>query len=194
MKTSMTTRHSLAMALMLSAGTLGLGGTAFGDDFDAPGVEVLEPSQNLCQPRGGLCFKSGAPTTEAAASAPASAVGSHAASGLASRFTRVAGENEKGNIDDTVPWTLNINTTLRQPALTGNAQFMVFDLEDPRSVSHRQVTAMWQTKIRAGSQLAARLTLSPDEGFHANHTYRIRVTQIISNKEVILAEGDVRLM
>ena len=42
--------------------------------------------------------------------------------------------------------------------------------------------------------LAARLTLQPSEGFHAGHTYRLRVVQLVGGKEVLLAEGDVTLL
>ena len=47
--------------------------------------------------------------------------------------------------------------------------------------------------IKAGNKLAARVTLAPDEGFRAGHTYRIRVVQLINGKELILTEGDVAL-
>lgn len=185
MMTSMTTRHSVAMALMLSAGTsFGLGGTAFGDEFEPPGVEVLDQLEESCPQRGGLCVAAGAATTQAVA-----ATGSHGPP----RFARTGTSNRKGNVDDSVPWTLTINATLRQPALKGNAQFLIFDTEDPRAIAEHQVTAMWQTRVHAGNQLAARLILSPEDGFHADHTYRVRVCQILNHREVILAEGDVRL-
>jgi len=187
MKTSMTTRHSLAMALMLSAGTsFGLGGVAFGDDFEPPGVEVLDQMEESCPQRGGLCVVAGAATTQAVA-----ATGNHGVPRF-SRSTTGTGAR-KGNIDDSVPWTVTINATLRQPALKGNAQFLIFDTEDPRAIAEHQVTAMWQTRVHAGNQLAARLTLSPEDGFHADHTYRVRVAQILNHREVILAEGDIRL-
>jgi len=187
MTTSMTTKNSLAMALMLSAGTaLGLGSTAFGDEVDTSGVEVLDQMEDSCPQRGGLCVAAGAPTTQAATSASG-----HSAS--TPRFSRVGTTNRKGNVDDSVPWTLTVNATLKQPALKGNAQFFIFDMEDPRALADKQVTAMWQTRVHAGSQLAARLTLSPDDGFHADHTYRVRVCQILNHREVTLAEGDVRL-
>ena len=65
MKTSMTTKHSLAMALMLSAGTaFGLGGTAFGDEVENSGVEILDQIEDSCPQRGGLCVAAGAPTTQ----------------------------------------------------------------------------------------------------------------------------------
>ena len=72
MQTSMATRHSLAMALMLSAGTsFGLGGAAFGDEFEPPGVEVLDQLEESCPQRGGLCVAAGAPTTQAVAATDA---------------------------------------------------------------------------------------------------------------------------
>lgn len=184
---SMTTKPSLALAMMLSAGTaLGVGGAAFGDEPETPGVDILDQMEDSCPQRGGLCVAAGAPTTQAVTLA-----GGHGSQ--TPRFSRVGTTNRKGNVDDSVPWTLTVNATLKQPTLKGNAQFFVFDMEDPRALADKQVTAMWQTQVHAGSQLAARLTLSPEDGFHADHTYRVRVCQILNHREVILAEGDVRL-
>ena len=109
------------------------------------------------------------------------------------RFSRILPPGRKDTYDDSVPWTVTLNANLRQPALNGNALFLVFDAENPRAISAHEVTAMWQARIRAGNQVSARLTLSPDDGFRADHGYRVRVSQIINNKEVVLAEGEIRL-
>ena len=43
-------------------------------------------------------------------------------------------------------------------------------------------------------KLAARVSLSPDDGFRAGHTYRIRIVQLINGREIVLAESDVSLL
>ena len=48
--------------------------------------------------------------------------------------------------------------------------------------------------MKAGARLAARVVLSPEDGFRAGHTYRIRVVQLINSKEIVLGESDVSLL
>jgi hypothetical protein len=38
------------------------------------------------------------------------------------------------------------------------------------------------------------VNLSPEEGFRAGHTYRIRIVQLIGGREIVLGEGDVSLL
>jgi hypothetical protein len=189
MKATLIARPSFWMALTLVVGTLGVGNPAAADDFESPGVDILETVEDSCPQRGGMCFSPGAFSTQVA---PATA---NQTAGNATRFIRPSSLlGRRAVVEEAVPWTINLNATLRHPALKGNVQFLVFDMEDPKSISSHEVTAMWQVRVPAGNQISARLTLSPDEGFHSGHTYRVRICQIIRNKEVILAEGDVRLM
>jgi hypothetical protein len=113
------------------------------------------------------------------------------------RFVRAAtvatNDGDAYPVDDAIPWTIEISATLRHRALAGNAVFLVYDAGNPKSLSTHEVTGAWQAKIPAGDRLAARLILSPREGFRAGHTYRIRVVQIVHGKEDVLAEGQVSL-
>jgi hypothetical protein len=110
------------------------------------------------------------------------------------RFSRVSSAaGHRGSQADSTPWTIEINAALRQSALAGNAIFIITDAEDA-SAAENEVTALWQAPIRAGMSVAARLMLSPDDGFHAQHTYHISVVQVIRGKQRVLAGGDVRLM
>jgi hypothetical protein len=100
----------------------------------------------------------------------------------------------RATIDDSVPWTLEVNATLRQHALAGNVLFLIYDEEDQAALSAKQVTALWQAPISAGNLVSARLSLSADDGFHGGHTYLVRVAQIVNGKEIPLASGEVRLL
>lgn len=193
MKTKMTTVGTTALSLG-AAFCLSLGGVSAAwaqSDPDQSGIEILEPESASCPTRGGLCFSPGAAATAAAPSAPAVSAAVHPAASAAPRFQRLALAGR--SVDDAVPWTISVSGNLRQPALNGNALFLVFDAENPRAILDHEVIAMWQARVRAGSQVSARLTLSPDDGFHAGHTYHVRVSQIINHKEVVLADGEVRL-
>ena len=110
-------------------------------------------------------------------------------------FSRVLPRELPGRtITDEVPWTVDINASLRRQAWAGNAVFVITDAEDPaQSVASRVVTAVYQAPVSAGDRIAARLRLSPDEGFRPGHTYRVRIVQIIENGEFELAAGDLHL-
>ena len=92
------------------------------------------------------------------------------------------------------PWTLEVTGTLKRPAWAGNALFLFFDLEDPDAIENRQFTALYQAPLKAGPKVAARVSLSPEDGFRPGHTYRIRIVQLINGKEIVLAESDVSLL
>jgi hypothetical protein len=91
-------------------------------------------------------------------------------------------------------WTLDVLAALKKPALAGNAIFMLFDNDDPEALAARQFTALYQASVKAGPKLGARLQLSPEEGFRAGHTYKLRIMQLVSGREILLAEGDVTLL
>ena len=95
---------------------------------------------------------------------------------------------------ENAPWTLELTGTFKRPAWAGNALFLFFDLEDPDAIENRQFTALYQAPLKAGPKVAARLCLSPEDGFRPGHTYRIRVVQLISGKEIVLGESDVSLL
>jgi hypothetical protein len=154
-------------------------------------LEILDAAQASCPGRGELCLLAGAPTTRAV-------VAEHGSSSSAwdgpARFTRTAARpGPKSYSDEGMPWTVDVTATLRQRALAGNTLFIVYDAEDHKAMAGHEVTALWQAPIRAGTTVAARLVLSPDDGFQAPHTYHIRVVQIIHGRQVVLASGDIRL-
>lgn len=188
MKTQLTTIGTMLLALGIAPG---LAQAAVGESFDTPGVEILDEGGG-CEVRGGLCWSSGARSTVSAASVPAAALSEHAAAGNDTSFARTLPASAQMDVDD-IPWTLKFDAQLRQRALNGNTLFLIYDTENPKALASREVTAMWQAPVRAGNTVSAKLTLSPDDGFHANHTYLVRVVQLIKGKEVELAEGKVRL-
>jgi hypothetical protein len=96
--------------------------------------------------------------------------------------------------DNSQPWTLAIDGTLKRAAYAGNTLFLFFDLEDPEALANRQFTALFQAPMKAGAKVSARVNLSPEEGFRAGHTYRIRIVQLIGGREIVLGEGDVSLL
>lgn len=167
---------------------------------DAP-LTVLDAPSQPCALKSGLCIAAGARSTVAVASAPMAAAtpvsNPSKAAPVVPRFSRaasVASADGAGSSTDTGNWTLELAGTLKRPAWNGNAVFLFFDVDDPDAVQNRQFTALYQAPIKAGSKLAARVSLSPDEGFRPGHTFRIRIVQLIGGKEIVLAEADVSLL
>jgi len=185
----MKTLSKILVGLMFSLGVaMGPAYAAPGDADDQPRVEILDSALTGCPVRGELCFATGASATRT--------VAAEYGGDTTANFTRIttpANRTASGAPDDSVPWTLEVSAALRQKALTGNALFIVFDTDDPKAMAKNEVTALWQENVRAGTNISARLVFSPDDGFHAGHTYRINVAQIINGRQVILASGDVHL-
>lgn len=181
----MKTLFASLCTVMLTMGTMqNQAQAAPGDADEQPRLEILDGGRTPCAVRGELCPIAGAPTTVANGTAEPMP-----------RFSRVSSAaGHRGTPADSVPWTIEINAALRQSALAGNAIFIITDAEDPNAAAENEVTALWQAPIRAGMNVAARLMLSPDDGFHAQHTYHISVVQVIRGKQRVLAGGDVRLM
>jgi len=158
-------------------------------------VQVLDAPAISCPSRQ-LCLSAGAPATLLAPSGPSNIPGAQKVDSSLAQFTRtvkVAGLRSSARLDESVPWVIDLNATTRHPALAGNALFLIYDAEDHQAMKMHEVTAAWQVPIRAGDQLAARMTFNPDEGFRANHTYMIRVVQIVQGREVLLTKGKFRL-
>jgi hypothetical protein len=193
MKTILTTLFAAALSM---GGLSSLADAAPGDSNDESRVEILSTGGE-CTIRGGLCFTPGAASTVFAASSPAAALGSHAAAGNPPHLARTlltAARSRAGDADDDVPWTLDMRANLRHAALAGNAVFLIYDADNAKALANREVIGAWQASVPAGDTLAARLTLSPNDGFHAGKTYRVRVVQIVHGKEIVLTDGPVRLL
>lgn len=193
MKTILTTLFAAALSI---GGLSNLATAAPGDSNGDSGVEILSTSGD-CAVRGGLCVTPGAPSTVFAPSSPAAALGPHAAASNPPHLARTlltAARGQPGDNGDDVPWTIDMRANLRHAALAGNAVFLIYDADNSKALVNREVIGAWQATVPAGDSLAARLTLSPNDGFNAGKTYRIRVVQIVHGKEVVLTDGPVRLL
>jgi hypothetical protein len=149
----------------------------------APGDDEhlsLRSDGRACPIRGGMCFRGGASSTVADASQPTAAL----AGGAHIPTLRRLGDGA---------WVLDLDANLRRSAWAGNALFLVYDAEDHEALAQHEVTALYQTRIAAGKTVAARLTLDPEDGFRAEHTYLVRIVQLIDGREVALAEGEIHL-
>lgn len=186
-----------ALSLLVSTAWLApdLARATPGDAYDEPvRIEILDASAVTCSPRGALCIKPGDSST-LVTSPPMASLGRASAQEVP-RFVRASalqGASKGLRANDSSPWTLQVDARLRQPALAGNTLFLLYDAQDAKALSSREVTALWQAPLPAGDRMAARLSLSPDDGFHPAHNYRIRVVQLVGGKEVLLAEGTVGL-
>lgn len=190
---------TLTKSLLMSVFALGLAAaaevpTAFaapGDGDEQSRLTILDNGSSqaaaVCAGREGLCFVSGAAST---VSTPpvATAVAGHGGADLVPRFVRTG-----NNLGDEDAWTVDVSGNLRRAALSGNALFIIYDAKDEKAFAEHEVTALWQAPVHSGNTVAARLMLTPDDGFRSGHTYRVRMAQIIQGKQVVLGEGSLYL-
>jgi hypothetical protein len=134
-----------------------------------------------------VCFQAGARTT----------VLVEAAAQKLPQFRRaaaVAAAGETPRAETSQAWTVDVAAQLKKAAVSGNTLFVFFDMADPNSVKENATSALFQAPVKAGRSLAAHLSLSPEDGFHAGHTYRLRIAQLIGGREVVLVESDFTLL
>lgn len=193
MRSMLTALCFVASSAWLAPGTAW---AAPGDGYDESHIKVLDSEEVSCPRPTSLCLRPGDAMTRPTGT-PATTTGGWflAATDEASGFMRMPITRRDRTVapDDSMPWVIDVGANLRRPALAGNALFLLYDTQDPHAVAKHQVTALWQAHISGGNQVAARLTLTPDDGFRADHTYRLRVVQLIGSKEVTLTDGMIRL-
>jgi hypothetical protein len=134
-----------------------------------------------CAKSGQICFHAGDAQT------------AFVAPNTLTRAARVASAAGNAKADKKQPWELELVATLRQKTVQGTVMVVIYDREDPQAVANREVTALWDFKTVASKQLGVHARLDPEDGFQAGHTYLFRVTQILGKREVVLAEGDIKL-
>lgn len=158
------------------------------DSTNPPRLEVVDNNgvETVCKAHGKVCARAGGSSTFDE--------GRRGAVPAFKRTGTVAAHGQTPTTEtSTRPWIIEIDANLKRPAVPGNAVFVFYDLADARHTGERYVTAMYQAAIKAGNTLAARAQLYPEEGFHAGHAYRVQVSQILNNKEILLAQGDFEL-
>ncbi len=151
------------------------------DNDPGEALQILGETHS-CAARGGSCIWARA-GTKPLESQPVAAL--KRSSAVVPRFARA---------DGSAPWSLELASTLKRQALAGNAIFLFFDLDDPDALANKEFTAMFQTAIHPGRVLGAKLRLSTEDGFRAGRTYRLRVVQLIGDREQVLLETDFTLL
>lgn len=187
MKTMLTALCLVASSAWLAPSTGWAGpGDAYDDQLR---LKVLDSEEVSCPRSTNLCLRPGDAMTRASVAS----AGWHPADDSLGFMRTPTRRERSGDTDLSAPWVVDVGATLPRAALAGNTLFILYDMEDPQAVAKHQVAALWQAPISGGNQLAARLTLTPDDGFHADHNYRLRVVQLIGGKEVLLSDGTIRL-
>jgi hypothetical protein len=151
------------------------------------GVRVLarEPRTRTA-PRGWVVF-SGSARTQKKESAPIAAIGEAVATATP-HFTRAEGDIFRG-----AAWTVELDALLRKPAVAGTALFVFTDIGDVKGNETNGYTALFEAVVPKTDLIVADLVLPMEEGFQPQHIYRLRVTQLLHGKQVVLAEGELQL-
>ena len=90
-------------------------------------------------------------------------------------------------------WEAELTAHFARRSVRGTILFVVYDAADKHAIAKHEVTTLWMVDSDPTHQLSLRVPFDPDSGFRKNHTYRVRVVQLLRRHEVLLAEGDVRL-
>jgi hypothetical protein len=189
-------RLATAMAatlLLTSSAFAEPGGLDATMDQAEPPIRLLDAKEAKCEKAGIICF---APATRTVAVEPEATAAPKAAKPVPPRFSRAAplAAREGGSTEREGAWTVDLASTLKRQSYPGNVMFLFFDLADPQSLANREFTALYQISAKSQKTLAARLVLAPENGLRAGHTYRLRIVQLVGDKEVLLAEGDLTLL
>lgn len=180
----MTLSRPLALctfSLLLAASPVGAGkpGDATVEEPDKESgeqrIEIFDnnKAETVCKVKGKVCLRP-APGTDGEGSETAPV------------FKRSGGA-KKGD------WAVEVYGNFKKPALAGNAQFIFVDAQDAQNAKTRDPVGVYQATVKAGGSVSARVRLSTEEGFRAGRSYKVLVAQIISGKEVLLAEGAFQL-
>lgn len=90
-------------------------------------------------------------------------------------------------------WETELHAHFARRSVRGTILFVVYDAADKQAIAHHEVTTLWTVDSDPTHELSLRAPLDRDMGFRKNHTYRVRVVQLLRRREVVLAEGDIRL-
>lgn len=93
-----------------------------------------------------------------------------------------------------VPWDLLVVADLKERNRPGDVLIAVYDADDPAAIRSHEVTQLWTVSLPPFKMLAAYVHIEPSEtAIRPTHTYLFRIVQLLGKREVLLAEGKVRL-
>jgi hypothetical protein len=149
-------------------------------------IPVPEARAHECTRGGLVCIYPGGSRTARAGDQP----GDRATTLV--RVTKVAAHGT-APAEAEEPWEADLVASFKQKSRRGPLLLLVYDRADPDAIAQHEVTAIWDVNSESVKQLGLHVSLDPELGFHASHTYLIRVVQISGKREIVLAEGDLKL-
>ena len=136
-----------------------------------------DPMAAVAKAHAGKVWVSGEAFPASEGSKLASWLGQHPASGEVTAKAKDA------------PWTVNYLAVFKKPALKGAMTVQFFEKSDLKNfVDQYSPQNTISTLVFQGTY-----DLSPDQGFNKGHTYVVKVGQLIANKFVLYAAGQITL-
>ena len=90
-------------------------------------------------------------------------------------------------------WQAELVVHFTRRSVRGNILVLVYDAADKQAIARREVTRLWNIEADPLHNLQMVMPFDRDAGFHKNHTYKVKVVQLLRKHEVVLAEGSVHL-
>jgi hypothetical protein len=159
---------------------------------DATAPQVFVPSakqERACSRKASVCFSPGdsniSETTEIGSGARPLAV-------LARDAKSKPVETAYGAVSDQ-PWQVQMVANLKSRPTKAPIEVDIQDADTPPSMENMFSRVVWEVDMKPANHLGMRFALSPDEGFTASHSYRLRVLQRQGKTSKLLAQGELHL-
>jgi len=166
--------------------------------WDRPGIQsdenapqVFAPSakqERACAHSGHTCFSPGGSATSEGVEVRARA----APVTVLARGAQIATVGTLHAAAADQPWQVEMLATFARRT-AGPLFVAVMDDEDPEALANHLAMVVWDVDKTPARHLGLRFLLTPEQGFHPSHTYRVRVVQPSDKTQRILAEGEVHL-
>ncbi len=91
-------------------------------------------------------------------------------------------------------WVGTVVAFFKKPAVQGPIILWIFDKADKQALKDNEPVQAVTVDAKASDTFVHETDFDPDQGYNKDHTYIIRVGQIIAKKEKVYATGEVKLL
>jgi hypothetical protein len=154
-----------------------------------PELFLVSKQQRECVRSGTVClFADGGGTVAGVDVNPTVGIVTTLAQG-----TQVATLSKTDKIPNADAWHVEMIAHFRKRTSAEPIIVAILDYTDPEGMARKEATAVWRIDSSPVKELGMRLVFLAEDGFHARHTYLVRMVQGVGADEKVLAEGNFLL-